>query len=471
MTVDLENQISNLFEGIQVSQAPLTMDEVVEHRFSTGPVQPVGAPDSFVGLRERRPWLVMGLAAVSVLVVLGGASLLLRATEPGATTDSVVMTTPTEPSVVALSPLGWSRVSIDESVIGAGTMLNGVVAGGPGLVAVGSDALGGTVWTSTDGSAGSRVPDDAGIFGAAELNSVVAGGPGFVAVGSDRSGDDPDAAVWTSPDGVTWSRVPHDEEIFGGIYSQMMTSVTVAGPGLVAVGFDGSHDHIDGGGLEDMNAAVWTSVDGVTWSRIPANDAVFGGGGHQVMRSVIAGGPGLVAVGFDGPDGGEVGYGDTYPAVWTSLDGIAWSRVAHDELVFGGGHSAMSSVADGDAGLVAVGYDESHLPIWTSMDGITWSRVADNESIVNPADLGYGLGTVIFTGSSFVAVGETERDQYERDAVVWLSHGGLIWSNGIANDESIQGDEVGMRSVTVGGPGLVAVGDDGAVWVTQLEDK
>jgi hypothetical protein len=321
----------------------------------------------------------MGLAAVSVLVVLGGASLLLRATEPGATTDSVVVTTPTEPSVDALSPLGWSRISIDEFVIGAGARLNGVVAGGPGLVAVGSDALGAAVWTSTDGIAWSRVPDDAAIVRAADLNSVVAGGPGFVAVGSDRSG----AAVWTSPDGVTWSRVPHDEEIFGGIYGQSMRSVTVGGPGLVAVGLHGPHDHSDGSGLDDLNAAVWTSVDGITWSRIPANDAVFGGAGHQMMSSVTAGGPGLVAVGSDSPVGDEE-HMYTYSAVWTSLDGTEWSRVALDELVIGGGYSAMYSVVAGDLGLVAVGYHESHIPIWTSMDGITWSRVADNESIVNP---------------------------------------------------------------------------------------
>ena len=32
------------------------------------------------------------------------------------------------------------------------------------------------------------------------------GAPGLVAVGLDASGSDRDAAVWTSPDGITWSR-------------------------------------------------------------------------------------------------------------------------------------------------------------------------------------------------------------------------------------------------------------------------
>jgi len=97
--------------------------------------------------------------------------------------------------------------------------------------------------------------------------------------------------MWTSPDGITWFRVPHDEAVFGGEGEQAMNSVTAGGPGLVAVGLDGS------GG--DPHVAVWTSSDGITWSRVTHDEAVFGG----VMRSVTLGGPGLVAVGFDGSGG------------------------------------------------------------------------------------------------------------------------------------------------------------------------
>jgi hypothetical protein len=99
--------------------------------------------------------------------------------------------------------------------------------------------------------------------------SVTVGGPGLVAVGWDWSGGDIDAAVWTSPDGVTWSRVPHDESIFGGPGFQEILSVAVGGPGLVAVGLD------EAGG--DRDAVVWTSPDGITWSRVPHDESIFGG--------------------------------------------------------------------------------------------------------------------------------------------------------------------------------------------------
>ena len=61
--------------------------------------------------------------------------------------------------------------------------------------------------------------------------SVTTGGPGLVAVGDDSSGQDSDAAVWTSPDGVISSRIPHDEAVFGGEGGQLMLSVTDGGPG------------------------------------------------------------------------------------------------------------------------------------------------------------------------------------------------------------------------------------------------
>ena len=47
---------------------------------------------------------------------------------------------------------------------------------------------------------------------------------------------------------------------------------------------------------------VWTSVDGITWSRVPHDEAVFGGEGDQEISSVTAGGPGLVAVGESNGD-------------------------------------------------------------------------------------------------------------------------------------------------------------------------
>jgi hypothetical protein len=179
------------------------------------------------------------------------------------------------------------------------------------------------------------------------MNSVIAAGPGLVAVGEA----DGDAAVWTSVDGLEWSRVPHDGEIFGGPDNQGMNSVSVGGPGLVAVGSEGLGGHK--GPIVWSNAVVWTSPDGLVWSRV-RNQPDLEGESFLQMSDVAVVGAELVAIGSDeGPDDGDA-------AVWTSTDGVTWSRVPHDEAVFGGeGFQTMNRIAVMGSRVVAVGWDES----------------------------------------------------------------------------------------------------------------
>ena len=218
----------------------------------------------------------------------------------------------------------------------------------------------------------SQVPHDETALGGARLASIVAvtsGGPGLVAVGFDGTNDDIDAAVWTSADGISWLRTQADERVFGGEGFQLMASVTVAGGGLIAVG---SHESRGG-----FDAAVWISGDGMKWSRVPPDEVVLGGDGFQSMASVTAGGSGAVAV------GSEVTRNDEDAAVWTSADGFVWTRV-RDEVVLGGdGFQSMASVTVGGPGLVAVGYErmggDLDAAVWTSVDGLTWSRVPHDE--------------------------------------------------------------------------------------------
>ena len=321
--------------------------------------------------------------------------------------------------------------------------------------------------------------------------SVTVGGPGLVAVGMDRSvGEEWDAAVWTSPDGITWERVAHDEAVFGGARRQVMNSVTVGGPGLVAVGSE-----VSIGADGDWDAVVWTSPDGVTWDRVPDDEAVFSGDGYQTMFSVTAAGPGLVAVGADAR------VGDRNTAVWASVDGTVWSRVVpYGEADFGvvivGGEMVVgeTNVTVGGPGLVAVGSAgtlEERDPqgnqtvtfsgvaaVWTSVDGITWSRVPHEGGMAFQA-----MKSVTVAGVELIAVG-LAGSHSGWDAAVWTSPDGIAWSR-IPHDESVFGGAGSprMSSVTVGGPGLVAVGwdasgdggsdndfGDAAVWIAVPQD-
>lgn len=279
------------------------------------------------------------------------------------------------------------------------------------------------VWTSVDGVTWSPV-EEGSLDGQIDHPSgtVTVGGPGLVAIGSPPVGYD-GAAVWTSDDGLSWSQVPHDEAVFADAW---VLDVTLGGPGLVAVGTDYS--------TLPWSAAVWTSVDGVTWSRVPHDEAVFGGAHNQEMVDVTVGGPGLVAVGRDGRF--AIDYTpEQVPAVWTSVDALTWSRVDPTAIPTDTPDSAMWSVTAGGPGLVAVGDG-----IWTSVDGATWTRATRDG---RRKFLGDGVVDVTVGGPGLVAVGDG----------IWTSADGTTWSR--ADLEANFQD--GFWSVTAGGPGLVAV--------------
>jgi hypothetical protein len=229
-------------------------------------------------------------------------------------------------------------------------IMHDVSAGGPGLVAIGDDRSGPVVWTSVDGATWARVPDDPAVFGDdgyLSVSGVTAGGPGLVAVGMDWSGGTANAAIWTSVNGIVWERAPHDEDLLGHAGNPAAFSVAVVGTRVVAVGVVR---------YSDTDGAIWTSEDGIVWEGVPYDQGALVEGG---MWKIIAGGPGLVSVGWIGRVAGQ----NSDAAVRTSVDGDIWDRVPHDESLFGG--VEMWGVAAGGSGLVAVGSDGPDGAVWT----------------------------------------------------------------------------------------------------------
>ena len=316
-----------------------------------------------------------------------------------------------------------------------------------------------------------RVPDREGVLGGAGMqvvNSVTAGGPGLVVVGGSESGGEADAAVWVSADGYTWARVPDKEGVLGGTGIQLINSVTKGGPGLVAVGVDDPEGSL-AKGFVDTDAAVWVSADGYAWTRIPHDEAVFGGPDGQRMMSVTAGGPGLVAVGSDYRDGS--GWPDV--AVWVSADGYDWTRVPGNEAVLGGpGGQEVLSVTAGGPGLVAVGSTGSYqdAAVWVSADGYGWTRIDDEAVLGGPGT--QEMLAVTAGGPGLVAVGVNGSGAGE-DVLVWVSADGYKWIR--LGGEAVLGGPGAQSAGPVAAweEGLVLVGGDDpgddlapAVWVS-----
>jgi len=186
--------------------------------------------------------------------------------------------------------------------------MNAAAATGSGWLAVGeedvactidcgsSTAVRADVWASSDGLHWTVQPGGDALAKSA-MTGIVRGGPGYVAVGGapDAKPTNPGhAVIWTSSNGTAWTRVP-DAPIFhatGGINSGLQVSAS-------AIATDGSHLVAVGeGASQDLTTAVaWWSDDGRTWQR--ATGERFPTGQLFQVSSVP---DGFLAVGPSGQD-------------------------------------------------------------------------------------------------------------------------------------------------------------------------
>jgi len=248
------------------------------------------------------------------------------------------------------------------------------------------------VWVSDDGYSWDTVSSEA--FAGLDLQNilgVVAGGPGFVAVGDDGS----NAGVWVSVDGYEWTRVEDEDLLALDDINVSMYDVAVAGPGLVAVGSAGLFDG------DGVTGAVWISPDGYQWERLPRDmfDAESGDSGFQSMtvhpttgriiawgsemwtspdgrqwivteRDASPGGPppgGQTA--WDGDIGVAAGM-DWWFSLWVTGDaGANWTRVEPVEPEFDDFNDQAVAVARFDGEWVVAGSGADGGVIWVGTPG------------------------------------------------------------------------------------------------------
>lgn len=238
----------------------------------------------------------------------------------------------------------WSVA--DTEAAGEGRMLAVMAVPGGGFLAGGDG-----VWHSDDGTTWERIADTAVIWELVEWNR------GFVAAG--QSGGVSTATMWRSEGGTEWQEfeTPKDRPIEERSW---VMGLTASDDVLVSVGMFGDAQL-------GSDAAVWTSRDGVEWTRSPHDPTTLGGGRYESMYTVVS------------LDGTLVAFGEavTAPpetigqaAAWLSEDGgTTWTRLTPDDEVFGNrfsGTTYIRSAAVIDGRIVAVGLDDDVGMAWVA---------------------------------------------------------------------------------------------------------
>lgn len=276
-------------------------------------------------------------------------------------------------------------------------------------------------WHSADGRRWDRLRLDGDLgLGSAWFNRVIGLPTGWIAVGNDRDR----AAIWTSVDGGTWREVDPDQ---AGLGRGSVSDVVFTGSIYLAIGTiddrDGTHD-----------GGVWTSPDGIDWSRVAAQDASLTGPDETELYRVVPFGGGMFLVGNHGPHAervqceqllGAVSSTDAEPPAktalscgwgrehhWLSADGTAWRRLppldpppglpaALDERP-----SEFRLGAGTEHGLVTLGEDtkapDGDSGLWVSEDGATWRSI---EAFSNTRPMA-GLSASAVVGRTVIAIGD-----------------------------------------------------------------
>lgn len=266
-------------------------------------------------------------------------------------------------------------------------------------------------------------------FGTGSVSDALPVGSGIVAVGTASIGGRDAVAVWSSIDGLSWTRAPSDLAFLDTTAGRLAER----GTRVVLAAFS-----CPPGGIYCGDSLLFVTVAGGPWQAATGITA----GSYQ---AVVAGGPGFVAVGTDQEVGGVSG------VVATSIDGFSWTETMPGAMT----GATIGGLAAGPARLVAVGQVAGQPAVWTSSDGRTWTRISSPPT-------GGTLTDVAQVDANWIAVGRGAGR-----AMAWTSSDGTAWRP-VPAGAGLDGSTVDRIEAV--GSEFVALGQstprDGAAWLS-----
>lgn len=417
-------------------------------------------------MRAPRRW--RALAAAAALVVLAGAALVWQHARNTVT-----------PASRPWRPTAWTAVPDLDGVFspppggtarGSGsyerntTSVSSVVATESGLIAVGTEHVGGgsqpVMWRSEDGTGWTREALTSEVWDGVDPFTLAVWGNALVVLGHEWHGDGEGqvVAVRSDDDGSTWGPL---------VEPALLTDDEgrLARPAAVAAGDDGLVLFGTAGRL--YRTWAWSTRDGVHWERSPV------GANGSTVTSAVASSVGIVAAGSDEHH---------RAAAWFSSDGATWERTDLADVPIRPSHRGqVGAVAAGDGGFVASGWSgdpslgfmvvgstvemegTGGAPVlWWSADGRSWTVI--DAALAPAADVQFlsGPGPVAAGPEGYVAVFPAVDGMSWRTAV-YASPDGQTWTPTGTLDGAVIGLTQGREGVAwiAVGTGAFEFGDDG----------
>lgn len=276
--------------------------------------------------------------------------------------------------------------------------------------------------------------------GAIEVAGVAAHGDGYVAVGSEPFPGEGFAGrrngiVWTSSDGVGWTRA--QPEVLANVTLSSVVSLggEVLAFGRYSVCSELSEDCVD---APEAGIGLWRSADAADWQRLALPDSLRTG----ILDGVATDGVQIVAYGSTGDD--LVG------ALWLSASGEQWQELRDVGVV-----DPISTLGAGDGRLVAFG--TRYLPDEDEIETLAgYSEGGAFGQATLPAGQRGVIHDVAWSERGFVAVGAQFEATGDRLAAAALVSGdGVDWTGAATADLPA---EAGFEHVLVLPRGYLAIG-------------
>lgn len=270
------------------------------------------------------------------------------------------------PTPVVVDPTNFTQTTVSGSQFSVRRWHRSVVFNNKIWVIGGEDGLNtnNQIWNSTDGFTWTQITPTGSAFLSPTGGKLLVYNNKLWLIEGFVGGPSSSSNVYNSTDGINWTQLSTS----GTIYTDRHF--------FDAVVYDNKMWVI--GGLSDSgtvgNSDIWSSTDGVNWTQSTPIGTYFNGRFHHKMAVFNNK---MYVIGGANNNGLNV-YGD----VWSSTNGINWTKETNDGAYFSGRYS-HEVVVKGDTMYVIGGadvYGAFNDEIWKTTNGSTWTKLTLSNS-------------------------------------------------------------------------------------------